>query len=128
MDFALMYIPSEAVYYEVVNIPELINFSRRLRVYPVSPNTLYAHLQVLLLSFEGKELETKSREVFKILRAVQKDYEKVTVNLSILQKHFTNAYNTLSTVLSGFTQLGQKISSTRNLGQGAKGETKEIEE
>src|SRR3989344_4472555 len=59
MDFALMYIPSEAVYYEVVNIQELSNYARKLRVYPVSPNTLYAHLQVLLLSFEGKDLESK---------------------------------------------------------------------
>jgi DNA recombination protein RmuC len=126
MDFALMYIPSESVYYEVVNIPELINFSRRLRVYPVSPNTLYAHLQVLLLSFEGSQLEAKSREVFNILRAVQKDYEKVTVNLSVLQKHFTNAYNTLSTVLTGFNQLGQKITSTRSLGQGVKGKIKKL--
>ncbi|HJX45756.1 MAG TPA: DNA recombination protein RmuC, partial [Patescibacteria group bacterium] len=110
------------------NIPELISFSRKLRVYPVSPNTLYAHLQVLLLSFEGSQLEAKSREVFNILRAVQKDFEKVTVNLSVLQKHFTNAYNTLSMVLTGFNQLGQKITSTRSLGQGVKGKIKKLED
>ncbi len=115
MDFALMYIPSEAVYYEVVNITELTNFARRMRVYPVSPNTLYAHLQVLLLSFEGKELESKSREIFRILRAVQKDYEKVGATLSVLQKHLNNAYNVMNVVLSGFNQLGQKISSSKNL-------------
>src|SRR3989344_8502889 len=116
MDFALMYIPSEAVYYEVVNIQELSNFARRSRVYPVSPNTLYAHLQVLLLSFEGKDLELKSKEVFRILRAIQKDYGKVEENLSTLQKHLNNAYNMMSNVFSSFTQLGQKISSTQNLG------------
>ena len=64
MDFALMYIPSESVYYEIANLNELMDFARENRVYPVSPNTLYAHLQVLLLSFQGKELEQKSREVF----------------------------------------------------------------
>jgi len=125
MDFALMYIPSEAVYYEVVNIPELSTFARRMRVYPVSPNTLYAHLQVLLLSFEGKDLELKSKEVFRILRAIQKDYGKVEENLSTLQKHLNNAYNMMSNVFSSFTQLGQKITSTQNLGDGVK---KEIEE
>jgi DNA recombination protein RmuC len=116
MDFALMYIPSEAVYYEVVNIQELSTFARKQRVYPVSPNTLYAHLQVLLLSFEGKDLETKSREVFRILRAIQTDYGKVEENLSTLQKHLNNAYNMMSNVFSSFTQLGQKISSTQRLG------------
>ncbi len=124
MDFALMYIPSEAVYYEVVNIQELSTFARRLRVYPVSPNTLYAHLQVLLLSFEGKDLELKSKEVFRILRAIQKDYGKVEENLSTLQKHLNNAYNMMSNVFSSFTTLGQKISSTQNLGDGLKAEKK----
>jgi len=127
MDFALMYIPSEAVYYEVVNIQELSNFARRLRVYPVSPNTLYAHLQVLLLSFEGKDLEAKSREVFRILRAVQKDYSKVDENLGVLQKHLNNAYNMMSSVITSFTQLGQKISSTQTLGAGVKKELKELD-
>lgn len=120
MDFALMYIPAEAVYYEMVNIPELSNFARRLRVYPVSPNTLYAHLQVLLLSFEGKELESKSREVFRILRGMQQDYGKVEENLNTLQKHLTNAYNMIGNVFSSLTTLGRKISSTQRLGSGVK--------
>lgn len=127
MDFALMYIPSEAVYYEVVNIQELSNFARRLRVYPVSPNTLYAHLQVLLLSFEGKDLESKSREVFRILRAIQKDYSKVEDNLGVLQKHLNNAYNMMSSVITSFAQLGQKIVSTQSLGEGAKKDSKQLE-
>jgi DNA recombination protein RmuC len=122
-----MYIPSEAVYYEVVNIQELSNFARKLRVYPVSPNTLYAHLQVLLLSFEGKDLEAKSREVFRILRAIQKDYSKVNDNLGVLQKHLNNAYNMMSSVITSFTQLGQKITSTQSLGQGVKDKVKELD-
>jgi len=126
MDFALMYIPSEAVYYEIVNIPELSTLARRMRVYPVSPNTLYAHLQVLLLSFEGKDLEQKSKEVFRTLRAIQKDYEKTNDNLSLLQKHLTNAHNTMATVFSSFGTLGQKISSTQSLGDSG-GKNKELE-
>ena len=128
MDFALMYIPSEAVYYEAVNVQELSNYARKLRVYPVSPNTLYAHLQVLLLSFEGKDLELKSREVFKILRGMHKDYEKVEENLNVLQKHLTNAYNMIGNVFSSFSQLGRKISSTQNIGSGEKEKIKELEE
>lgn len=120
MDFALMYIPSETVYYEMVNISELSSFARNHRVYPVSPNTLYAHLQVLMLSFEGKDLETKSKEVFRILRAIQKDYGKVEENLGTLQKHLTNAFNMMGNVYSSFGALGQKISSTQRLGESEK--------
>lgn len=112
MDFALMYIPSESVYYEIANLEELMDFARRNRVYPVSPNTLYAHLQVLLLSFQGKELEQKSREVFRLLRAIQKDYEKTNEHLGVLGRHIGNAYNTMSNVSGAFDVLGQKLSKT----------------
>lgn len=113
MDFALMYIPSESVYYEVATIQELSNFSRQSRVYPVSPNTLYAHLQVLLLSFQGKDLETKSRRVFQLLRAIQKDYTKIEENLGVLGRHITNANNQMSNVSTSFGLMGQKLSQTQ---------------
>lgn len=109
MDFALMYIPSESVYYEMANMESLMNYARSVRVYPVSPNTLYAHLQVLLLSFQGKELEQKSRQVFQLIRAMQKDYGKVEENLGVLGKHIQNAYNSMSTVTSSVGLLGQKL-------------------
>ncbi len=115
MDFALMYIPSESIYYEVVNIQELSDFARRSRVYPVSPNTLYAHLQVLLLSFQGKELETKSRQVFQLLRAIHKDYEKSQENLSVLGRHITNANNQMANVSMSFGLMGQKLSQTEHI-------------
>jgi len=113
MDFALMYIPSESVYYEIANMEDLMEYARKQRVYPVSPNTLYAHLQVLLLSFQGKELEQKTHQVFQLLRAIQKDYSKVEENLQVLSKHVGNAYNTMSTVSGSFTVLGQKLARTQ---------------
>lgn len=115
MDFALMYIPSEAVYYEIVTMNDIMEYARKLRVYPVSPNTLYAHLQILLLSFQGKELEQKSRYVFQLLRAIQKDYGKVEERLGVLGRHINNAYNSMSSVSSQFTLLGQKLSRTQSL-------------
>lgn len=117
MDFALMYIPSEGVYYEIANMNDLMEYARKLRVYPVSPNTLYAHLQVLLLSFQGKDLEQKSRHVFQLLRAIQKDYGKIEENMGVLSKHINNAYNSMSTVSGSFSLLGQKLSQTQMLGE-----------
>lgn len=118
MDFALMYVPSEPVYYEVVNEMELTEFSRKNRVYPVSPNTLYANLQVILLSFQGKDIEQKSHQLFAVLRGIQKDYGKLGENLNVLNKHITNAYNQMSSVGTEYTLMGQKLSSTQNLDEG----------
>lgn len=111
MDFALMYIPSESVYYEIVNIEELMNYSRKARVYPVSPNTLYAHLQVILTSLQGKQMEKKSHQVLQLLRAAGKDYEKVTESMSVLGGHIGNAYNKFSETQGKMVLMGQKLNS-----------------
>ncbi len=123
MDFALMYVPSESVYYEVVNETEIMEYARKARVYIVSPSTLYAALQTILLSFEGKKLETKSKELFGVIRALQIDYDKVDENLGILGKHLNNAYSQFGNVATGFSQIGQKLNSTKSLEE----KTKEIE-
>lgn len=115
MDFALMYVPSETVFYELVTMDELIEYARSQRVYIVSPSTLYAHLQAILLSFEGKKIEEQSKEILKLLRALQIDYEKTNESLDILGKHITNASNQYVNVNKSFTGLGQKLSTVRRL-------------
>lgn len=115
MDFALMYVPSESVYYEIVNMTDIMDYARNERVYIVSPSTLYAHLQTILLSFEGKKIESRSREVFKLLRALQIDYNKVEENLGVLGKHINNASSQFTNVATGFSQLGYKLTSAGTL-------------
>ena len=115
MDFCLMYIPSETVYYEVANTPELMDYARRIRVYIVSPTTLYAHLQMILLSYEGKKIETKSREVFAMLRALKIDYGKVDDNLSLLGKHLNNASTIFGNTTVLFRKIGKKLNATKEL-------------
>ena len=115
MDFALMYVPSEFVYYELANQTEALDFARKQRVYIVSPSTLYAHLQTILLAFEGKKLESKSRQIFSLLRGIQIDWEKVNENMGVLGKHINNASSQFNNVTGGFLSLGQKIKSTQNI-------------
>jgi len=118
LDFALMYIPSESVYYEIVNEVEILNISRDARVYPVSPTTLYANLQTILLSLEGQKIAGKTAEVFTLLRAVQKDYEKLNENFNLLGKHLTNAYNSMNTTSQTMNQIGNKLESSHSLKSG----------
>ena len=115
LDFALMYIPSEAMYYEVANNRELTKLARDCWVYAVSPNTLYAHLQVILLSFRGKQMEEKSKQVLNLLLAIQKDHVKLESNLGVLGRHLTNAFNQMSEVNSSAGLLGQKLNQTKQL-------------
>jgi DNA recombination protein RmuC len=81
----------------------------------VSPSTLYAHLQTILLSFEGKKIESKSKELFALLRSMQIDYRKVEENMSVLGKHINNAFSQFGNVSQGLSSLGQKLNSTKSI-------------
>ncbi len=125
IDYALMYIPSESVYYEIVNNQDLFEYASSKRILPVSPTTFYAYIKAILMSFEGQKIEAQAKEILSSLRAIQKDYSKVDEALAVLQKHVVNSYNTINLVSDSFSKLGQKISNTSNLGEGSKKEITE---
>lgn len=127
LDFAVMYIPSEPVYYEIVNESEIMDLSKDARVFPVSPTTFYTYLRTILLSLEGQKIAGKTAEVFTLLRAVQKDYEKLNENFSLLNKHLTNAYSTMNTTTQTMNQIGNKLESAHNLKSGLDSDKKAIE-
>lgn len=114
-DYVLMYIPSESVYYEIINDSQLFDFAGKMRVLPVSPISFYAYMKAILMSYEGARIQTQAKEILTILKAIKKEYEKTDEALSILTKHITNAYNQTAQVTKNFLQLGQKLNSTQFL-------------
>src|SRR6185503_16148838 len=67
-EFALMYLPAEAVYYELVcnrlgGETGPLGYALERKVIPVSPSTLHAYLLVILLGFKGLQIEEHAREV-----------------------------------------------------------------
>lgn len=115
VDYAIMYIPSESVYYEMLNSRELYDFAGQKRVLPVSPMSFYAYLKAILMSYEGQRIQSQAKEILSILKAIQKDYEKGDEAMSVLTKHIVNAYNQLNQVSRVYTSLGQKIKSSNML-------------
>lgn len=128
LDYALMYIPSEPVYYEIVaNIPELYDYANQKRVLPVSPSTFYAYLRAILLSLEGKKIEQRAHQILKELRAIRSESQKFSRTLEILSGHVSRAYNSMSSVLTGFGQLGRRIDSVQTLETGEKESAKQLQ-
>ncbi len=115
IDYALMYLPSEAVYYEVVNNSRLYDYAAEKRILPVSPMTFYAYMRAILMSFEGQKVEKQARQILLTIKAVQKDYLRIEDNLDVLNRHLTNAYNQMNNVSTSFTLLGQKLKSVQSL-------------
>ena len=115
VDYALMYVPSESVYYELINNEAVFDYAGANRVLPVSPMSFYAYIKAILISFEGEKIESKAKEILKILQAIKKDYQKTDEAFSVLNKHVTNAYNQSSQVAKTFSSLGQKLENTNML-------------
>src|SRR5512135_1498545 len=96
-DFALMYIPAENVYYELIIRDEavdtdkgLLNYAFAKRVIPVSPNSFYAYLQTILLGLKGMHIEEQAQEILKDLARLSGDFERFRSDFELLGKHLTN--------------------------------------
>ncbi len=123
VDFAVMYLPSEAVYYETINNTDIYNYAGDRNIYFVSPNTFYYFLKIIMIALENEKIEERAKEVLKFLRAIQQDSRKFGQELSVLGKHVTNAKNMMDSVSSSYARLGTKI---ENAGQLQKSQVKEI--
>lgn len=116
LDFALMYIPSEPVYYEILtNSPDLDDYAYSKRVRPVSPNTLYAYLRAIIMSLEGSKIEAQAGQILAALREIGAETEKFGSSLSVLTKHIKNAAASSDDVNSRFTRLSSKISTVQTI-------------
>lgn len=96
-DFALMYIPAENVYYETILKDEddkgLFPYAMEKKVIPVSPNSFYAYLQVIIRGLKGMRIEERALEIMNYLGRLQGDQEKFRNDFDILGKHLENARN-----------------------------------
>jgi DNA recombination protein RmuC len=93
--FALMYIPAESIYYEVIvkddNEEGLYEYAIARRVVPVSPNSFYAYLQVIALGLRGLAIEQGAREIVDTLARMQGDLLRVREVFDVLGSHIENA-------------------------------------
>lgn len=113
IDFALMYIPSESVYYEIVNSESLYEHASKKRVLAVSPMTFYAFLRSILIGFEGQKISQQAHKILANLRSIQQEYSKANENIETLSRHITNSYNMMTQVTTSFGRLGQQIDNTK---------------
>jgi len=96
-DFALMYIPAENVYYEIIVKDEAseeesaATYATGRRVIPVSPNSFYAYLRVIVLGLRGLRIERDAGEIQARLMQLRGDLEKFREAFEVLGKHLTNA-------------------------------------
>jgi DNA recombination protein RmuC len=122
LDVALMFVPSENVYCEMLGTTDnrgmqIDEYCRSKNIVAVSPNSLYAHLCVIAMGLKGMQIEENAKRLLANLNGVQKNmgtfaevFEKLGTHLKNAQqsyseadRRFEKAQNTLENVLSGGT-------------------------
>jgi DNA recombination protein RmuC len=103
LEFALMFVPSEGVYYELLMTEDskygrLDEFCRLLKVFPVSPNTCYAYLCAIAMSLRGLKVEENARRLLASMAGLQKQFEGVSDAHNKLGTHLRNAQGTYDDV------------------------------
>jgi DNA recombination protein RmuC len=118
-DFALMYVPAENVYYEMIvkqqaSEANLSAYAFGKKVIPVSPNTLYIYLQTILIGLKGFQIEKKAAEILTSLSRLRGDFEKFGDDFTLVGKHLTHArgsYENSEKRLSRFTDKLTQVES-----------------
>jgi len=98
LDFALMYIPAENVYYETIvkyigETQDILQYCFDKKVIPVSPNLLYAYLMTVAMGLHGLQIEKQAAEIRQNLKKLNSSFADYTGTWDILGKHLRNAYS-----------------------------------
>jgi DNA recombination protein RmuC len=93
-DFALMYVPAEAIYYELTcgKTGALLRYAHEKRVFPVSPTTFTSQLQVIALGLKGLQIEQHAQEVMAYVADLQRDFDRFKADFEVVGKHLGNAH------------------------------------
>lgn len=115
-DFAVMYLPTEGLYAEVVKDPDLVNELRaKYRVLPCGPTVLAALLNSFSLGFQTLKIQKSSGEIAKVLIQFEKDFGLFTELLESMRGNATKVIKSIDEVDKRRTLIQDRLSKVGKL-------------
>ena len=115
-DFALMYIPAENIYYETIirgtEESDIFSYSLNKRVVPVSPNSFYAYLQVIVQGLKGLHFEKAAGEILSYIKRLQSDFDDFQYDYEVMGEHIRHAANKYDKANRKLARFGDKLRLT----------------
>lgn len=114
-DFALMYVPAEAVYYEIINNigeADVGEYGRKKKIILCSPNTFYLTITAVQHWFRDSQFSQQTQDIMKRLAAVMKDADRLSDDFRKLGGHLSDAssaYERSEKKLGHLVQRTQKV-------------------
>lgn len=115
LDFAIMYVPSESVFYEIIDDAALAERAREKKIHLVSPNSFYIYLGAILQGLRGQQVNEQAKRILAALGAIKQEALKFDDVLGVLSTHVTNAKNAADRATSRYQQLSSKIDTVAQL-------------
>ena len=111
-DFAIMFLPTEGLFAEVLRRPGLADhLHRECRTVIAGPTTLFAMLNSLQMGFRTLALERRSAEVWQVLGAVKTEFSKFGEVLATLHRQLQMASDTIDSAQRRSTQMSKALKS-----------------
>jgi len=115
-DFAIMFLPIESLYAEILSIPGLADYVQRtFRVTIAGPTNLLALLNSLQMGFKTLAIEKRSSEVWKLLSAVKTEFGKFGDILEKTQKKLETASNSIGEATRKTRTIERKLRGVEEL-------------
>ncbi len=121
-DFAMLYIPAENVFYEVIISDSLTNEEYELFTYavqkhiiPVSPNSFYAYLMALVYGLKGFRIEQQAKLIIGKLTDVQNSFSRFYENFTVIGKHLNNAVSKYRETAESAEKFNNKLAQITNI-------------
>ncbi|SHF22117.1 DNA recombination protein RmuC [Thermoanaerobacter uzonensis DSM 18761] len=115
-DFAIMFLPTESLYAEILRIPGLFEaLQRDFRVTIAGPTTLSAILNSLQMGFKTLAIQRRSAEVWKLLGAVKTEFNKFRDILEKTHKKLQEASNTIENATKRTLAIERKLKDVEQL-------------
>ena len=97
LDFAMMFIPAENVYYEAMvksdsDTVSVADYAMERKVFPVSPNLLYVYLMTVVMGLHGMQIEKQAAEIRKNLKTLNVSFADFITTFDTLGSHLRNAH------------------------------------
>jgi len=110
LDYALMYIPAEAIYYEIMAKEiDLVKYAQEKKVTLASPNTFYSALRTIEHWFRSMQISRQTQQILKRLDRVYQDAQKLKNDFRKLGNHLRDATSAYDTSGKRLSLLGERV-------------------
>lgn len=108
-DFAVMYLPVESLYAEVLNLPDLCDYLSLKKILVCGPTNLSALLSTLQTGFKVAAIEKQSQELWNLLAVFKHEFGKFTEILDKTQKKLQEAQDTIESAAGRTKIIAKKL-------------------